>query len=159
MLGCGVAAVQSFPEPGPIGRLVRVGAGVAALVLAILELLSYRAYFHVGVPTGGWWILLAVSILSLPDMIDGGLGFSLKYWSQVAVGVVLVVAAVVSVVAFRNVWGPPLGAVIYVLTAVVWVYMGVSFLVAAWGAAPGCEMGAIPTLLARRGGRQHQPHF
>jgi hypothetical protein len=63
-------------------------------------------------------------------------------------------AAGLDVIVYGNLWGPPLGAILYALGAGVLGYMALSFLVGGIGAVPGCEMRAIPYLLAQRSGRE-----
>ena len=59
---------------------------------------------------------------------------------------------------YGQVWGPPLGALAYAMTVYTFGHLGVSFVLAAFLATPGCEMRAMPDLLGRLTGRMAQEH-
>ena len=143
---------DALPVPGPIGRSARLLLGAALVVLTALTLISYRGYIRIGVPSGAWWLLAAVTLYALPQVVDIGLGRSWGVRSQaVAVGLGLAAAAV-DVAVYGNLWGPPLGAFIYVAGVAVLGFMGISFVLAAIVGVPGCELRAVPFFLTRSSG-------
>ena len=67
-------------------------------------------------------------------------------------------AILVDLVLYGQVWGPPLGVVVYAVTVYTFAHLGLSFILATVLATPGCEMRAIPDLLGRLTGRTAQEH-
>ena len=75
----------SQPAPGPIGRLVRFGAGAGILYIYLPEaLFHHRGLVRVGwhVEMLGWLFAIVIGIHLLPVIIDRGFGRSWGRRSQ-----------------------------------------------------------------------------
>jgi hypothetical protein len=127
----------TFPKPGPFGRLVRIFAGLFLIYFFIETLTGYKGYVAYSLPGGTWWIGAAASFYFLSDIVNIGFARSWGRWPQ-AVALLLALGAVVfDLFQYGNIWGPPLGLLIYILMVFVLGALGPSFLLAAILAVPG----------------------
>lgn len=96
----------------------------------------------------GYVIALAITLLTLPDVID--LGFSVRFGRRARgwfVGAAIA-AAFFNLLAYGELWGPPLAWLLYLVSVFTLGYLGVSHALAALISTPGCEMRAVPHLAA-----------
>ena len=100
----------------------------------------------------------AFALWLLPPVVNLGFGRSWKNWSRTVVLLLCAGAILVDLLVYGQVWGPPLGAVIYAVTVYTFAHLGLSFVLATVLATPGCEMRAIPDLIGRLTGRTAQEH-
>jgi hypothetical protein len=148
----------TLPISGPIGRTVRLLAGIVLLFSSATVLVSYASYVGLGVPDNTWWLGSALSLFLLPRLVNVGFGRSWGRWPQAVVLLLAVVAVAFDLLRYGIFWGPPLGLLVYLLLVVVLGYFGLSFVLAAIFAVSGCEVRAVPNLLARLSGRETAEH-
>ncbi len=156
-------------RPGPrgrVGRLLIGGLYVSATILALL-------YAN---------IFLRPETLDLADneqvnaLIGIGIGFVfaipwLGYmvniafrvtWGGRLYGVLLglvALALVLSLALFGAVWAPPFSLLVFLVILYTTGHLGVSHVLAALLATPGCEMRSIPHLIGILRGRDVEEHF
>jgi len=149
----------SLERPGPVGRIVRLALGIACLY-AIYELLLYRQVI-INTPVSvlpNIALLVFLAILIINYVVNIGLGRSWRRWpSYVSVTTLLVLAG-----ASWLLFGTPdhalLGLVFWVWLLYFFSHLGLSFVLSAIIATPGCEMRSIPQLLGQISGRPAQEH-
>lgn len=142
-MSVGIAPHSRTPYlPGPIGRLVRLGLGVAlaGLVIGLIELMADG---FTGWPDAGGLDLFAGVFLTVwlaPTVWGIGLGRSLGHlWH--AVGAAAVGAtALIGLVVGEPATGAAYGLLTWVVVTLGW--LSVSFVIAAALRTPGCEMRA-----------------
>ena len=147
-----------LPKPGPVGRGARLVLGAVLLLLTVLTLLSFRGYVRIGAPSGAWWLLAAASVYVLPQVMDIGFGRAWGVRSQAAAVLVAAAAVALDLILFRNLWGPPFGALLYGAGSAVLGFTGLSFVLAGLLAVPGCEFGAMRYAVARGSGGASELH-
>ncbi len=143
-------ASGTLPPPGPLGRLVRAGLGLGCLAVVRSVVEGWAALTGAVLPPGiGLWIIVALGLYAFPYVVS--LGFTrrssrLPRWAALALGIGW---AALNLALTGAVWSAGLGWAIAVWAAYTFGHLGVSFLLAALLATPGCEMRAIAHLLAR----------
>lgn len=145
----------TLARPGPIGRLVRVVLGL--LCLWLVWQLGTRS----GVPdlyNPSFWVLTALGLMLAPYVVNIGFGVTWGAWPRYASIALLLGAAVVAYLGAGTVMAAPLWATILAWMIYVYAHLGLSFVLAAVLATPGCEMRALPHLVGlvfRRDAREH----
>ena len=89
---------------------------------------SINAGYLVGV-VFAWWYL--------SDAFVVGLGLKWGRWPRIVAILVAVVLAVVGLVAYENVWAPPLAWGVFIMSQFWYGFIGPSFILAAIFAVPG----------------------
>ena len=128
---------SGLPRPGPLGRTVRLLAGVI-----LLGFLAFGVHYDPSQPLATprqsplLYLLIGFVFLHLPS--------TLRYWGlkkgwipQALWLLAVIIAALVDVTTRGTWWGPVLGVVLVGPGLLFLAYLGVSFLVAAIIAAPG----------------------
>ncbi len=149
----------SLERPGPVGRVLRLTLGLVCL---------YGLYWiimigHVIIATPAS-LLPSIAIIFLPAVfifnyvVNIGFGKSWRYWPLVTSLAVLSGIAVVGQVFFGSFDNPAFGISLWIWLAYFYAHLGVSFVVAAVIATPGCEMRSIPELFGRIMGRPVAEH-
>ena len=148
----------TIPEPGPIGRALRLGWGIliAAAVWSAIDLRD--EFLGPGVPHGGWWIGIAIALMVAPYVINIGWGRNWRGIPRLVVIVVIVAGTIVSQLIAGTWWSAPLGWVVLAWYVYTLSHLGISFILAAVLATPGCEMRAIPHLWTKVTGRPTWEH-
>ena len=160
-------APGTLVKPGPIGRFVRLVSGVFVtyafadmLLNGILALDGSRGLVTTVTPTYWvFWLVLTVFFLVTPYVIN--IGFS-RNWGRKSQLAILAIAAVLVAYSYLTdgtVWSPALGWFVYIWITYVSGHLGISFLLAALLATPGCEMRAIPHLYMLVTGRETKEHY
>lgn len=149
----------SLERPGPVGRIVRLALGIACLY-AIYELLVYHQTI-ISTPVSvlpNISLLVFAAIFIINYVVNIGFGMSLGRWpSYVSVSTLLILAGI-SWVMFGTPDHALLGVVFWAWLIYFFAHLGLSFVLAAIIATPGCEMRSIPELLGRMIGRAAQEH-
>ena len=151
----------SLAPPGPVGRMVRLGLGVmclmglwnvtsnpGALITAPIEV-AKNPYFVFLIVMGFWIINYVVNI-----------GFS-RSWGRRPAYVSLagfLILGVVGFVMYGSFSSPLLGTPLFLWLGYFYGHLGISFVLAAALATPGCEMRAIPELIGLITGRAAAEH-
>lgn len=151
----------TLSRPGPIGRAIRfiLGAFCVYLVVAIL---TQASPFFTGraLHAASVWVLIFIGLYLFPDVVNLGFG---KAWKRfhLLLGLVALagVTALVGWAMNGSTVGPPLGTLVSIWLLYVFGHLGISFLLAAFQATPGCEMRSIPQLWAVISGKPAQEHY
>ena len=149
----------SLTRPGLIGRFVRLSLGIACLY-GLWELIAVAAFFIEGpielLPNLSFMILVVLCIFNYVVNI----GFS-KDWNRYPVFVSVLIFTVIAAASYL-VSGTPssmlLGGSMVLWMAYFYAHLGISFVLAAILATPGCEMRAIPELFGRLTNRDTKEH-
>lgn len=149
----------SLEPPGPIGRLTRLVLGLLC-AYALYELILYRVNIT-STPVSvlpNLTIMVLAAILIINYVVNIGFGRSFGRWpSYISIAVALLLATV-SWLSFGTPDHSLLGIALWLWLAYFYGHLGVSFLLAAAIATPGCEMRAIPDLYGRLTGRRVKEH-
>jgi uncharacterized protein YndB with AHSA1/START domain len=141
--------------PGPVGLLIRVLLGAAA-VYALVELVTqWDAFRDQNLIESGFW-LITLFTLCLSDVFNIGLRRRWGPWPTVIFLAGAVVLGSVGYLAAGEVWITALAAWVYAGDLLVFGALSVSFPVAIATRTPGCELNAIPRLAARLHGSADQ---
>lgn len=146
-------------RPGPIGRLVRLGMG--ALCLYAFVELFHDAEWTTTHPFSSLdnRILLFLAPLCIFNYVVN-IGFS-KSWGQrplVASMLGLALFGVAAFLATGSFDSRILGIPLNVWLGYFYGHLGISFVLSALIATPGCEMRAIPELVGRMNGKPSEEH-
>jgi hypothetical protein len=149
----------SLTRPGPVGRIVRLALGMLCLY-AIYELLLYHEAI-INTPISvipNISLLVFVAILIINHVVNIGFG---KSWGRIpsylSIAAMLIFAGV-SWLTFGTLDHALLGAVLWGWLFYFYAHLGLSFVLSAIIATPGCEMRSIPELLGRLSARAVQEH-
>jgi hypothetical protein len=149
----------SLERPGPMGRIVRLALGIACLY-AIYQLLAYRQII-IKTPVSvlpNIALLVLAAILIINYVVNIGFGRSWRRWpSYVSAGTMLILADV-SWLKFGTPDHALLGVPLWTWLIYFYAHLGLSFVLAAIIATPGCEMRSIPELLGYMRGRAARQH-
>jgi hypothetical protein len=136
-------------RPGPIGLLIRVVLGAAA-VYGLVELVTKWDIFRdQNLIESDFWFVTVFTVCLLADVFNIGLR---RRWGVWPIVVFLAGAAAIgsaSYLASREIWTTALAAWVYAGDLVVFAALSVSFPVAIVMRTPGCELNALPKLVAR----------
>ena len=152
-------APGSLARPGIIGRIVRFALAVACLS-ALWQIIIHRAEF-IDIPSGmviEFALLMLMPLCILNYVVNIGLS---KSWGRKPVIVSLTGIGILAAVSFASsgsIDSPILGAPLLLWLGYFYGHLGVSFLLAAVIATPGCEMRSIPELFGRVTGREQAEH-
>ena len=135
--------------PRPVGLLIRVVLGAAA-VYALVELVTQWDIFRDrNLIESDFWFITVFTLCLLADVFNIGLR---RRWGPWPIVVFLAGAAVLglaSYLAAGEVWTTALAAWVYAGDLLVFAALSVSFPVAIVMRTPGCELNALPRLVAR----------
>jgi hypothetical protein len=136
-------------RPGPIGLLIRMVLGAVA-VYALVELVTKWDIFRdQNLIESDFWFITVFTLCLLADVFNIGLR---RRWGAWPIVVFLAGAAALgaaSYLAAGEIWTTALAAWVYAGDLVVFAALSVSFPVAIVMRTPGCELNALPKLLAR----------
>ena len=134
-------------RPGPVGLLIRVVLG-AASVWGLVDLAtSWDVFRDQDLIQSDFWFITVLTLCLLPDVFNIGLRRRWGVWPLV---VFLAGAAAIGSVGYRGeVWTTALAAWVYAGDLLVFAALAVSFPVAIATRTPGCELNAMPRLVAR----------
>jgi hypothetical protein len=135
--------------PGPLGLLIRVVLG-AAVVYALVELLTnWDAFRDRNLIESDFWFITVFTLCLLADVFNIGLRRRWGVWPIVVFLAGAAVIGAVSYLAAGAVWTTALAAWAYGGDLLVFAALSVSFPVAIVMRTPGCELNALPRLVAR----------
>jgi hypothetical protein len=136
-------------RPGPIGLGIRVVLGVTVLYWFAALLTKWSGFVERD-PIESGRLYTLFTILWLPEVFALTLRRPWGLWPAV---VFLAGGAAIGLVGYltgAEMWNPVLAGWIYAGDLLAWGALAVSFPVAIVTRSPGCELGAIPWLLAGR---------
>lgn len=146
--GPGADGGRELPRPRPIGLTVRAALGALIIYFFVALLTKWNVFVRLD-PIESDRYYTVFTLLFLPDVFNYTFGRSWGLWPSavfVAVGAVLGLAGYVI---SGEWWNIVLAAWVYAGDVLVFAAIAVSFPVAVAARTPGCELGAIPWLLAR----------
>ena len=127
----------TLPRPLVIGRLGRLVFGLGSLFFFVWLIIHRSAFVDSSVPDFGWWIGVFFALYYLPDLVMVGLSLPRGRLVQLGALIIGVVLMGVDFAMYQSAWGPLLGWGVFTFTALFYVSLGVSFLIAAVLAVPG----------------------
>ncbi len=130
----------SQPFPGPLGRIVRFGAGALILYMYLPEaLFHHEGLIRIGwhVEMLGWLFAIVVGLHLLPVIIDRGFGLSWGRRPQLLFAALAIVGLGYDRIVYGTFWAPPVAWLTFVTITFVIVHLGISFVVAGLLATPG----------------------
>ncbi len=149
----------SLPQPGPIGRLVRLGFGALCL-LYVAELWDIRNNPTVsGQISFVLWSGLPVGLYFLNYVVNIGFSQSWKKWPAALRALALVVMAFVSKGLMGEFDGPLVGYALLVLLLYTFAHLGFGFILSAIIGTPGCEMRSFHHLWSLISGKTTKEHI
>jgi hypothetical protein len=135
--------------PGPVGLLIRVVLGAVA-VYALVELVTqWDSFRDRNLIESDFWFITVFTLCLLADVFNIGLR---RRWGLWPIVVFLAGAAAIgsaTYLASREIWTTALAAWVYGGDLLVFAALSVSFPVAIATRTPGCELNALPRLVAR----------
>jgi hypothetical protein len=135
--------------PGPIGLLIRVVLG-AASVYALVELVTKWDIFRdLNLIESDFWFVTVFTLCLLADVFNIGLRRRWGVWPIVVFLAGAVAIGSASYLAAGEIWTTALAAWVYAGDLLVFGALSVSFPVAIVTRTPGCELNAMPRLVAR----------
>lgn len=148
----------TLEKPGPIGRLVRLTAGIL-LAFVVWDLLPDGA----GIARAArphWSLLLGIviALVLFPYVVNIGWGLNLKAWPRRIVGAILGGGVLFVWATTGDTWSPAAGWFTWGWMLYTFAHLGISFLIAAAIGTPGCEMRALPHLWTLLTGRETKEH-
>jgi hypothetical protein len=143
-------------RPGPVGLLIRVVLGAAA-VYALVELVTKWDIFRdQNLIESDFWFITLFTLCLLADVFNIGLRRRWGVWPIVVFLAGAAVLGLASYLAAGEVWTTVLAAWVYAGDLLVFGALSVSFPVAIVMRTPGCELNALPRLVARLRGTADQ---
>lgn len=149
----------TLARPGPIGRLVRMALGVFCLY-ALWELV-----LHADTTTAAPFstldnrlLVMLVPLCVFNYVVNIGFSKSWGRWPLFASLAVLAVSAGSALLVSGTSDSPIFGLPLNLWLAYFYSHLGISFVVSALIATPGCEMRAIPELFGRMRGKPSEEH-
>jgi hypothetical protein len=135
--------------PGPVGLGIRVILG-AVSVYALVELITqWDSFRDQHLIESDFWFITLFTLCLLPDLFNIELR---RHWGLWPLVVFLAGAAALGLAGFLatgEIWTTALATWVYAGDLLVFAALSVSFPVAIATRTPGCELNAIPRLVAR----------
>lgn len=145
----------TIAKPGPIGRIVRLSLG--ALCLWLVWQLAIRSETQ-DLFNPSFWVFAVFGLVLAPYVVNIGLGVNWGAWPRFASIVAILAAAGFGYATSDSALSTPLWATAAIWMGYIYGHLGVSFVLSAILATPGCEMRAVPHLLGivfRNKAREH----
>ena len=147
-------------RPGPVGRLARLTLGIACFYALYVLVLNIQSIIQTPVSVlPNIAVLVFAAIFIINYVVNIGFGKSWGRWpSYLSFGAALLLA-VIAWLAFGTADHPLFGAALWAWLFYFFSHLGVSFVLSAIIATPGCEMRAVPHLWMRLTGSETAEHF
>jgi hypothetical protein len=139
--------------PGPVGLLIRVVLGAVSIYVLVELVTKWDIFRDQNLIESDFWFVTVFTLCLLADVFNIGLR---RRWGVWPIVVFLAGAAAIgsaSYLASREIWTTALAAWVYAGDLLVFGALSVSFPVAIATRTPGCELNAMPRLVARLRGR------
>jgi hypothetical protein len=145
-------STRELARPGPIGLGIRVILGAAILYGFVALLTKWNVLLEDDPIDSDWYFTLGTLWL-LPYVFNFMFRRRWGLWPAVVFVTGGAALGLVGYVVSGEFWNVVLAGWVYAGDLVVWTALAVSFPVAVATRSPGCELGAIPWLIARRRGQ------
>ena len=141
----------SLPKPGPLGRLLRLGLGYWVLMGFVYEIWDDRVMLTEGTfePYALIRNGLFLGLFLVSYVINIGFSRSWKKWPLVASAAFLGALALYDQTTSGDWTGAAFGTGFFFWSMYIYSHLGVSFVIAAMIATPGCEMRAFHDLFSK----------
>ena len=149
----------TLPKPGVIGRIARLLLGGLCLYPVLIFWMQPGALVRSAVPHWSTWVAILYAVYLFPPVVNIGFGVSWKAWPRYVDGGLIVLGVVAGWLVGDSWWTPVLGRYVWLTVFYVFGHLGLSFLLSAVIATPGCEMRAIPHLWTLVTGRATREHY
>ena len=156
----------TLKPPGIIGRIVRLLLGILVLYLFIdlvewewLQPKNSSEFIRWQAPGLDWAVIFLLFFYLFPLVVNIGFGVNWKRKPQLILIIAVVGLGLFTLFQYGSIWSPALGWLLLIWLTYVAGHLGISFLLAAMLATPGCEMRSIPHLWTILSGRETQEHF
>ncbi|NNE06708.1 MAG: hypothetical protein HKN15_13385 [Xanthomonadales bacterium] len=149
-------AQGTLPKPGPIGRFVRLALGVL-IAKFIYDWFVFIDSSDFANPFILAWV--GFSVMLAPYVVNIGYGVNFGAWPRYALLGVWVLSAIAGYLAEGVLRSELLWTTVEATQVYLYGHLGLSFLVSAILATPGCEMRAIPQLLGQVSGSGSKEHY
>ncbi len=149
----------TLKPPGPVGRQVRMSMGFACFYALYILVLHIQSIIQTPVSVlPNIALLVFAAIIIINYVVNIGFGKSWGRWpSYFSIGAALLLAAM-AWLAFGTPDHPLFGTAFWAWLVYFFAHLGVSFILSAIIATPGCEMRAIPHLFGKISGRAVAEH-
>ncbi len=133
---------RTVVAPGLWGRTLRIFIGAWQISFIYWMLLNFNSFVY-GQPNLIWlpyFIGIAIAFRWLPEVVN--LGFSVSWGKQLRFAYVFFFlgAVVLDLFLFGNMWGPPLGILLFLLGLYLHTHLGIAHILSGIIGTPGCEM-------------------
>lgn len=145
----------TIAKPGPIGRIVRLSLGALCLWL-VWQVATRSGTEDLFNPS--FWVLAAFGLVLAPYVVNIGFGVKWGAWPRIVSIAAILVAAAVGFATSDSVLSTSLWATVAIWMGYICGHLGISFVLSAILATPGCEMRAVPHLFGlvfRNEAREH----
>lgn len=146
-------------KPGPVGRIVRLLLGIWLLWVCWSYIRYPGMFVREAIPPWEVLIGIAFTLWLVPPVLNIGWDTNWKAWPRYAAAGILIVWVISNGLLDGSWWSPELGRFAWLLCLYTFGHLGLSFVLAAAIATPGCEMRAIPHLWTLLTGRKTKEHF
>ena len=143
-------------RPGQIGRLLRLLLGFLCLSI-VWDIFTGADVSEAS--SVSWWVLIGLGLVLVNYVVNIGFGLSIGNWPFIGSALLIAGAAIFSLLATGNLLDYPLWISVTGWQVYVFGHLGMSFLLAAILATPGCEMRALPHLIGLARGEQVAEHY
>jgi hypothetical protein len=143
-------------RPGPIGLVIRVILGAAAIYFLVALLTKWNGFLERD-PIESERYYTLFTLWMLPYVFNFTFRRRWGPWPTVVFVVSGAVLGVAGYLVTGEFWNPVVATWVYAGDLLVLAALAVSFPVAVATRSPGCELGAIPWLIARRRGGTYEP--
>ena len=128
----------SLERPGPIGRIVRIVAGILCVYFLFLVVKGQAGMMGADVPTDARvWIGAVLCLYGLPHIFNIGYGRNWGGWPRWVTLLLALGAVAFSTFQHDSLWGPEPGLIVFVLLGFVLINLGPSFVLSGILATPG----------------------
>ncbi len=149
----------SLERPGPVGRMLRLGLGIVCLYALYALYLNHQTIIERPVAVlPNIAVMVFATIFIINYVVNIGFGTSWGRWPSYISAIVGTLLAGLAWILFGTPDHPVLGVALWLWLVYFYLHLGVSFVLAAAIATPGCEMRAIPELYGRITGRDIEEH-
>jgi ABC-type thiamin/hydroxymethylpyrimidine transport system permease subunit len=149
-------AQGTLPRPGPFGRLLRLALGIA-LAKFVYDWLVWVDSSDYANPYLLFWIVFSVALV--PYVVNIGFGIKAGARPRYALIGVWLLAGLAGFFIEGKPDSETLWRIVEITQVYIYGHLGISFVLSAVLATPGCEMRAIPQLLGKVSGRGSREHY
>jgi len=149
----------TLPQPGLIGRLIRILLGLLSLYFIYSMIIYGVEVIHSLSSNLVTWFVLTFAILTVSHVVNIGFGRNWRTKPQTYLIWVLMISIMISLIQEDQVLGWIAVYSLYVFLFYFYIHLGISLVISSIIATPGCEMRSIPHLYTLISGNKTREHF